>query len=131
MDIFLKATCGILITLVLCLVISKQSKDISVLLTVIVCCMVSIAAMQHLQPVITFFEKIQSIGQLDPTFVRIVIRSVGIGLLSEIAGHICLDAGNAALGKTLQILASAVILWMSLPLFTKVIELIEEILVVI
>ena len=128
MDIFLKAVCGILITLILYLVISKQNKDISILLTVAACCMVLISAVQQLQPVISFIEKIQIIGNLDPTFVRIVVQSVGIGLLSEIAGHICLDAGNAALCKTLQILASAVILWVSLPLFTKVIELIEEVL---
>lgn len=131
MDIFLKATCGILFTLVLYLVISKQNKDIALLLIVVACCMVSIAAMQHLQSVISFFDKLQDIGQLDPTFVSILVRTVGIGLISEIAGNICADAGNAALGKTLQTLASAVILWMSLPLFTKVIELIEEILIAI
>lgn len=129
MDIFLKATCGVLITLVLFLVISKQSKDMSLLLTVVVCCMVSITAVQHLQPVVAFFEKLQSIGQLDPTLVSIVVRSVGIGILSEIAGLLCADAGNTALGKSLQILACSVVLCMSVPLFTKVIELIEEILV--
>ena len=129
MDIFLKATCGVLITLVLFLVISKQSKDLSILLTIVVCCMVSVTAVQHLQPVVAFFEKLQSIGRLDPTLVSIVVRSVGIGLLSEIAGLLCADAGNAALGKSLQILACSVVLCMSVPLFTKVIELIEEILI--
>ena len=127
----MKAACGILITVVLYLVISKQNKDIALLLIVAACCMVSIAAIKYLQPVISFFEKLQAIGQLDPTFVGIIVRSVGIGLITEITGHICTDAGNAALGKTLQMLASAVILWMSLPLFTKVIELIEEILIAI
>jgi hypothetical protein len=41
---------------------------------------------------------------------------------------VCADAGNASLGKVLQILASAVILWLSLPVFTALIELIQKIL---
>ena len=63
--------------------------------------------------------------------LQIVMRSVGIGLLSEITLHICTDSGNTALGKTLQILGNAIILWLSLPIFTKIIELIEEILITI
>lgn len=129
MDIFLKAAGGVLIALVLYLVLSKQGKDVSLLLTVAVCCMVAAAAVNYLKPVIDFFETLQSIGQLDSGLLRIILRAVGIGLLAEITGLICTDAGNAALGKTLQLLACAVVLWMSVPLFTNIITLIEEILV--
>lgn len=129
MDIFLKAAGGVLIALVLYLVLSKHGKDVSLLLTVAVCCMVAAAAVNYLKPVIDFFETLQTIGQLDSGLLRIILRAVGIGLLAEITGLICTDAGNAALGKTLQILACAVVLWMSVPLFTNIIALIEEILV--
>lgn len=129
MDTFVKATGAVLIALILSLVLSKQGKDFSLLLTVAVCSAVSIAALNYLSPVIDFFARLQSIGELDPTFIKILLRSVGIGLIAEISCLICADVGNAALGKTLQILAGAVVLWMSIPLFTNIIELIEEILV--
>ncbi len=128
MDIFLKATAGVLIALILTLILSKQSKDFSLLLTVLVCVIVSVAAINYLSPVVEFFERLQSVGKLDPEFIKILMRAVGIGLLAEITGLICSDAGNAALGKTLQFLAGAVVLWMSVPLFTNIIDLIEEIL---
>lgn len=131
MDIFVKSAAGVLIALVLYLVLARQAKDFSLLLTVAVCCMVASAAVAYLEPVIQFFEKLQLLGQLDPELLGIVLKAVGIGLLAEITGLICVDAGNAALGKTLQILASAVILWMSVPLFTGLIELVEEILVAV
>jgi hypothetical protein len=57
------------------------------------------------------------------------MKYVGIVLLAEIIGHICTDAGNAALGKTVQLLATTAVLWLSLPLFSKLMELIEQALV--
>jgi len=115
-------------SLILTLILSKQGKDFSLLLTVLVCSVVSAAAINYLTPVVNFFDRLQSIGKLDPDFIKILLRAVGIGLLAEITGLICSDAGNAALGKTLQFLAGAVVLWMSVPLFTSIIDLIEEIL---
>lgn len=129
MDIFIKAAGGVLITLVLYLVLTKQGKDISTILTVAVCCMIAATAVNYLEPVINFLNKLQTVGQLDHDMLNIILKAVGIGVLAEITCLICNDAGNAALGKTLQILAAAVVLWMSVPLFTSMIELVEEILV--
>ena len=66
-------------------------------------------------------------GGLDSGTLRILLKAVGIGLVSEIAALVCADAGNSSLGKTVQLLGSAVILWLSLPLFTMLIELLQRI----
>ena len=129
MDIFLKAAIGVLVTLVLCLVLAKQGKDLATLLALAVCCMVLTAAMTYFRPVLDFFQKLETMGNLDHDLVKTLLKAVGIGLLSEITGLVCADAGNSAMGKTLQILASVVILTLSLPIFTQLLELIETILV--
>ena len=128
METFFKAVAGILLTIVLYLILSKQNKDISILLTVAACCIIAIVAMNYLQPVIGFFEELQRLGSFNAEMLGVLLKSVGIAMLSEITTLICADAGNAALGKTLQILSSVVILWLSLPLFTSLIELVEKIL---
>jgi len=51
-----------------------------------------------------------------------------VGLLSELAALICADAGENAMGKSLQILSGIVIVWLSLPLMKQVIVLLEEVL---
>lgn len=131
MDIFIKATAGIIIALMLYMALSKTGKEFSFLLTVLVVCMIAAITVTFLQPVIEFVEKLISLGQFDSKMLEIVLKSVGVGLLTEITGLICTDAGNATLGKALQILASAVILWLSIPLFTSLIDLVEEILVAV
>lgn len=128
MDDFVKCAAGILIAVVLILTISKQEKDISILLIISVCCMVLVVAAAYLQPVIDFLRQLQSIGQLDSESITILLKCVGVGLLAEITCLICADSGNASLGKALQLLATATILWISLPLLSELMELIDKIL---
>lgn len=128
MELFIKAVAVVLVTVVLALALHKQGKDFSLLLTIIVCCMVTTAALTYLDPVVSFFKQLQAQAQLDSEMLKILMKAVGIGLLAEIASLICSDAGNAALGKTIQVLASAVVLWVSLPLLNGLMELVGQIL---
>ena len=128
MDTILKAIAGVLIALVVCVILAKQNKDFTILVTIAVCCMLAVVAIGYLTPVIQFFSRLESLGGLNPDLISVILKAGGIALLGEITCNICGDTGNGALGKTLQILASAVILWMSLPLFTRLIELVENLL---
>ena len=118
----------VLIGLILSLVIGRQSKDMSLLLTLAVCVLGCLGAMEFLEPVMEFLKQVRRLGNLDSEAVAILLKSAGIGLLSELAGLLCADAGESALGKALQILSSAAILWLSLPLFQQVLTLIEGVL---
>ena len=131
MEIYFKAVAGTLIALIMFMMLSKQSKDMSVLLSVAVCCMLAVAAMRYFEPVIDFINRLQQISKLKSDTLMIILRSVGIALLTEIAVLICADAGNIALGKSLQLLSCVVVLWISIPLFTQLLELIEDILLII
>ena len=90
--------------------------------------MVAAAAGQFIQPVIEFLNTLQQVGNLDSAYLGILLKVVGIGLLSEVAALVCADAGNATLGKTLQMLAACVILWLSIPLLGSLLDLIQDIL---
>jgi len=129
MNIFLKATAGVLIALILWLCLEKRGKDISLLLIMAVCAMVVTSATTFLNPILDFIDKIQEIGNVDNEYVTVVLKIVGIGIVTEISVLICKDAGNESLGKTLQILSTVVVLWISIPVFDKLLELINEILV--
>lgn len=129
MENFVKIAAGILVALVLYLLLNKQGKDFSTLVTLAVCCMVICTVMSYLKPVIVFMEKLEQLGKFDPEMMQIMFKAVGIGLLAEIVSLICADAGNSSMGKSLQILASVTILCLATPLFTSLIEIIEEVLV--
>ena len=129
MEVLFKAVAGALVAVVLVLVLTKQNKEVALLTVTAVCCMIAVSAMQYLSPVLDYFDQLRSLGGLDEQVLQILLKSVGIALLAEITTHICTDSGNGALGKTIQLLATAAILWLSLPLFGKLMELIEHVLV--
>ena len=128
MSLFIKITAGVLLTAILSLVLSKQGKDFSLLLSLSVACMVMIASVGFLQPVVTFLTRLAEAGQLLDDFQNLLLKVVGIGLLSQIAGMVCSDAGNQSLNKVLQFVTTAVILWVSIPLFEQLLSLLESVL---
>lgn len=124
---FLQVVAAVLVAVVLGLSLSKQGKDIPLLLGIAVCCMALAAAVSYLEPVVDFIRSLQALGGLDSDMMSIMLKAVGIGLIAEVAGLICADSGNGALGKTVQIVASAAVLWLSVPLMTALMELIQKI----
>lgn len=128
MDFFLKVTAAVLMTTVFSLVLSKQGADISLLLTIVVCCMVIAAALSYIQPLWNFLQRLVELGGIRSELLEVLLKVVGVGLISQIASLICADAGNHSLSKALQILTTAVILCLSLPVLDEMISLIEAVL---
>lgn len=128
MEVFLKAAASAILIVILGLSLSDKAKDMTVLLSLAGCVMIALAAMGVLRPVLAFFTSLRALGDLDGNLVEILLKAVGIGLISQLAGLICADAGNGALGKALQLLAGAIVLWLSIPLFENLLNLIQKIL---
>lgn len=128
MDVFLKAAAGVLVTAILSLVLRKNSADISLLLTLFVCSIVVMAAVSYLRPLVDLLRRLVQIGQISTDILSILLKVVGISLISQIAGFICADAGNQTLGKALQIITTAAILCVCVPLLEQILCLIEKVL---
>lgn len=128
MVIFWKAAAAALITVILGLSLSKQEKDIGAILSMAVCCMVMVSALIYLEPVLDFLKELEAAGDLQGDFLGILLKVLGIGLVAEIASSVCSDAGNGSLGKTVHIMGSAVILYLSLPVFRSLMDVLSRIL---
>lgn len=128
MDVYVKAIACALIGVVLCLCLYGKGKEISILLAMLICVMVIGVGFSYLSSVFSFFGKLQQMIGLDNDLLNILLKAVGVAIMGEVAVLVCSDAGQASLGKAVQMLTSAVILWISLPLYTQILTLIEELL---
>ena len=118
----------VLLTVILSNAIGKQEKDIAVLLSMIACCIAAGTVISYIEPVLDFLRELEALGQLQEGFLGILLKAAGIALVTELTGMICSDAGNGSLGKTLHMLGSAVIMYLSIPIFRSLLTLIREIL---
>lgn len=128
MKVYLQCVGAVLIGLIVILALGSKGKEFSVLLAAGICAMGCIVLVGYLQPVIEFVRQLEQAGGLDAPVVKILLKAVGVGLVSEVGALLCTDSGNGSLGKLLQLLGSTVVLWLSLPLFTMLLELIQELL---
>ena len=128
MTLFLQVCGAVLLSVILVLTLKNQGKEIGLLLAIGMCIMAALASMQYLRPVVDFLKTLENLGGLNSSMVTALLKVTGIGMITEIANLICKDAGNESMGKALQLMGTAVILWLSMPLFTALITLIQKIL---
>lgn len=128
MSSFFQVTGGVLLSVILGLTLSKYGKDFSVVLILLVSCMVLAVMAAYLEPIIDFVGELLRLSELQNELLTPVLKATAIGIVAEIASLICTDSGNAALGKSIQLLAVAVILWLALPLLRSLLELMQRML---
>jgi len=97
-------------------------------LSITVCSIAAIAALRYLQPVLEFLGSIEKLTGLNNGMVETLLKVTGIGIITEVASLVCKDAGNESMGKAMQLLGTAVTLYLSLPMFNSLIELLQKIL---
>lgn len=128
MEIFWRMLAAALVSVVLTLALDRQSRDFSLLVTVAVCCMISAAAVKFLDPVMEYMGQLEALGDLREDLLLSLLKIFGIGMSGEMAASVCNDAGNSSLGKGLRFLSNAAILYLSIPIFSSLTDLLVQIL---
>ena len=129
MPMYLRAIALIFIGLFLCVVLKRGAGEFALGISIILSTILLTYAIEYLQPIISLANKLQDMSGIESKIFKILIKSVGIGLLSEIVTLICNDVGYSAIGKTVQMFTSITIVWICIPLFEGLIDLMEKILV--
>ena len=128
MEHFFQAAAAVLLAVILMLCLKKSQTGIGEMISIFVCSVLAILAISYLKPVIEFIQSIQRLNMMDNQLLKTVFKVVGICVIAEIVELICIDSGNSAMGKAFQLLSSAVVVWLAIPLMTSFLELIEGVL---
>lgn len=128
MERFFQTAAGIMAAVIAWIVLSKQGKEYALILSIGACCAVLMVALRFMEPVIELLSRLQEMGNLQPEWLGVMLKAVGIGLIVEMGCLICTDAGNSAMGKSLQIFGAIAVLWLSVPLINSVMDLLQQIL---
>lgn len=127
MDLYWKTLGGTLVAVILGLALEKQGKDFSLLITVAISAMIAAIAAGFLEAVTGLLGRLELLGDLNGTMLAELLKILGIGLTGEIAASVCTDAGNTSAAKGIRFLSNAAIAYLSVPIYTSLLELIEQI----
>ena len=126
MEIFLKAAAIALVTVVLTALLKKQSKELALLLTLAACMLIGVFLVQLSEPLVNFLSKLRNLAGLDKSLMTPLLKTIGIGLLTQISANVCNDAGESAIAKLIEICGGVLALYVALPLLEAVLDLMEQ-----
>lgn len=127
MAALIQAIAGVMVGVILIAVMQKQGKEIALVLSLAVCAMVLAVAGGYLKSVVELIENLKKAAELDDDLVAAALKAVGIALLSQFAALICNDSGNSAMGRSVELLGCAAILWLAIPMMNMLLELVLKI----
>ena len=113
--------CGVLLSVFL----KQQKNDYALYISLGAAVCILILAVNRLGTIMESIEKIQSYIRIDGSYVKVLIKMIGITYVAEFASGLCRDAGYASVGAQIELFGKFSIMAVSMPILLALIETIE------
>ena len=113
--------CSVLLSVFL----KQQKNDYALYISLGAAVCILILAVNRLGTVMESIEKIQSYIRIDGSYVKVLIKMIGITYVAEFASGLCRDAGYASVGAQIEMFGKFSIMAVSMPILLALIETIE------
>ena len=117
-----------LIALIIIILLKQYKPEFAVYVSLIAGALILILAIDKLAGIISLLQSLANKASINTEFLTLLIKITGIAFLSEFAVSICKDAGEAALASKMEIGAKLIIISMSIPIISSLLEIILKIL---
>ena len=115
------------IGLIAIIIIKQYRPEFAIYVSIITGALILIFIMDKLVGIINLLESITSKSGINKGFLEILLKITGIALLSEFAISICKDSGENAIANKVEIGTKIIIISMSIPIISNLMELILKI----
>ena len=126
MEILFQITGIALITVFLCIVVRANSAALSGLLALSACVMIALVCIELIDPIVSVLQTLRELSGLSGTVTAPLLKTVGIGLLTQISAAVCDDSGESSIARAVEIGGSLLSLYVSLPLLSSLLNLLQE-----
>lgn len=125
MSIF--AVCTLAIGSVALILIIKQFKnDIALPISVCITLALSIASLALIEPINAYIKEVSEFSD-NGEYVKVMMKSLGIALVSSSSADVCRDCGEGAIASKVELIGKCAILLCALPLIKNLLTLAREI----
>ena len=119
---------GVGITALIIIIILKQYKpEFAVYISIIAGIIILLMSMGKISAIITVLSNLSSKVGAGSQFLKILLKTTGIAILTEFAVSICKDSGETAVASKIDLGGKIIIVSISIPIITALLELIISI----
>ena len=126
MEMMVKISAIGILAAVLGVLLRQSEKAVALGMSLLSCTAVLLLSVRFLQPIWEVVQRIVKLSGLGNGLTKPLLKVVGIGLLTQIAGSVCNEAGEPSLAKAVEISGSVLAVYASLPLFAALLTLAEK-----
>lgn len=117
-----------LVALVIIVILRQYRPEYAIYISMIAGILILFLAVDKISGIVNLLQSISDKTYINKNFLNILIKITGIAFLTEFAVSVCSDAGEKAIASKIEIGSKVVIITMSIPIITSLLELIVEIL---
>ena len=117
-----------IIALVIVVILKQYKPEYAIYVSIIAGILILFMAVEKLSGIINLLQAISDKTYINKQFLGIILKITGIAIISEFAVSICEDAGEKAIATKIEMGSKVIIIVMSIPIISSLLELIIEIL---
>lgn len=121
--------CGLCITAcVLCKVVEKNTKEISVVISILAVVIVMTALIGKISQINEVITELFLKADIDKEYCDILFKSAGICYITHMGAEVCKDCGETSISFAVELFGKISILTLTLPIIKALVVIIEGIL---
>lgn len=117
-----------LIALIIIIMLKQYRPEYTIFISILTGVLILFLVMDRLTGIVNLIESIQDKFSINTKFIALLIKITGIAFLSEFAVSVCKDSGEAAIASKIEIGSKIIIISMSIPIISSLLEIILKIL---
>ena len=117
-----------LIALVITIILKQYKPEYAIYVSIIAGVLILFFTMEKLSGIINLLQSISDKTYINKQFLGILLKITGIAIITEFSVSICNDAGEKSIASKIEIGSKVIIIAMSIPIISSLLELVIEIL---
>lgn len=117
-----------LLALIIIVILKQYKPEFAIYVSMIAGVLILVLSIQKLTRIINLLQSLANKTYINKSFLSILLKITGIAFITEFAVSICSDAGEKAIASKIEIGSKVIIIAMSIPIITSLLELVIEIL---
>ena len=117
-----------LLALVIIVILKQYKPEFAIYVSMIAGVLILLLAIQKLTGIINLLQSLANKTYINKSFLSILLKITGIAFITEFAVSICSDAGEKAIASKIEIGSKVVVISMSIPIISGLLEVILKLL---
>ncbi|MGN0466693.1 MAG: SpoIIIAC/SpoIIIAD family protein [Lachnospiraceae bacterium] len=110
----------------LALKLKTYKPEFGIILSVALCLLFLFYAVEKLTVITSFLNSIQNLMDVNPIYVAVLLKLIGIAYVCEFSSNLCKDAGYQSIATQVEIIGKLTILVVSMPIINTLLETIYK-----